>query len=346
MEMDNDNPATGAVTIAAGASLQLGNGGTTGSIASTSIVDNGTLSFNRTDTALDLATTISGSGGVKQIGSGTTTLSGNNTFGGTVDGTILMDPYPVAQLLAYTGPQQLPEISFPIDATNAVDFILRDQYLQLGHDARVDLLSGLAKQTLDSLLAGAMPSPIQAAKDLGPFVREHRLMMWTDNPQEQELFDVTGLSGRFPPTVDGADFGITFNNAGPNKMEAYLTHSVTTSERVDSTFGPLLDITLTLENTAPTSGLPDYVAANTSGYPPATDYLYLSVYGPGTAIDTRRDGNGLGSELSQELGLGVTSAFIDLAAGQRTVLTFTFQTPGETPPNGWRVFVAPSAQRR
>jgi len=267
------------------------------------------------------------------------------TFGGTVDGLILMDPYPVAQLLAYTGPQQLPEIDFPIDASNAVDFILRDQYLQLGHDARVDLLSGLAEQTLDALLAGALPSPIQAAKDLGPFVREHRLMMWTDDPQEQELFDVTGLAGRFPPTVDGADFGVTFNNAGPNKMEAYLAHEVTTGERVDPTFGRLVEVTLTLENTAPTSGLPDYVAANTSGYPPATDYLYLSVSGPGTAIDATRDGDGLGVELSQELGLGVTSGFIDLAAGQKTVLTFTFEVAADAASDDWRVFIAPSAQR-
>ncbi len=268
------------------------------------------------------------------------------TFAGaTVDGMILMDPYPLAQLLAYTGPQQLDGIDTPIDSANAVDFILRDQYLQLGHDARVDLLDGLAEQTFDALLSGALPSPITAAKDLGPFVREHRLMMWTNDEQEQVLFDTTGLSGRFPPAIGKAQFGITFNNAGPNKMDAYLTHSVTTTERSDPTFGRLLDISLTLTNQGPASGLPDYVAANSSGYPAGTDYMYLSMYGPGVAIDSTRDGEPLGTEVAQELQLGVTSAYVDIAPGQSTVLTFTFEISDSTPAGGWSVFVAPSAQR-
>ena len=268
------------------------------------------------------------------------------TFDGAkVDGVILMDPYPLAQLLTYTGPQQLDGIDTPIDSANAVDFILRDQYLQLGHDARVDLLDGLAEQTFDALLSGALPSPITAARDLGPFVREHRLMMWTNDEQEQALFDATGLSGRFPPAIGKAQFGITFNNAGPNKMDAYLTHSVTTTERSDPTFGRLLDISLTLTNQGPASGLPDYVAANSSGYPAGTDYMYLSMYGPGVAIDSTRDGEPLGTEVAQELQLGVTSAYVDIAPGQSTVLTFTFEISDSTPAGGWSVFVAPSAQR-
>ena len=62
------NTYTGATTIAAGATLQIGNGGTSGSIVST-VADNGTLIFNRSDAAA-LATVISGSGGVQQIGTG------------------------------------------------------------------------------------------------------------------------------------------------------------------------------------------------------------------------------------------------------------------------------------
>jgi hypothetical protein len=170
-------------------------------------------------------------------------------------------------------------------------------------------------------------------------------MMWTNDQQEQALFDATGLSGRFPPAAGKAQFGITLNNAGPNKMDAYLTHSVTTTERNDPTFGRLLDVSLTLTNQGPASGLPDYVAANTSGYPVGTDYMYLSVYGPSVAIDTTRDGEPLGAEVAQELQLGVTSAFVDIAPGQSTVVTFTFEISDPTPPNGWSIFVAPSAQR-
>ncbi|PWJ90398.1 outer membrane autotransporter protein [Mesorhizobium loti] len=63
--------------------LQLGNGGTSGSIIG-DVTDNGTLAFNRSD-ALTYGGIISGTGSVSQIGSGTTILTGANTYsGGTV----------------------------------------------------------------------------------------------------------------------------------------------------------------------------------------------------------------------------------------------------------------------
>ncbi|MBR0646627.1 autotransporter outer membrane beta-barrel domain-containing protein [Plastoroseomonas hellenica] len=73
---------TGATTISAG-TLQLGNGGTTGSIA-TDVTNNGVLAFNRSDT-LTYAGIVSGSGVLHQMGPGTTVLTGANTYsGGTV----------------------------------------------------------------------------------------------------------------------------------------------------------------------------------------------------------------------------------------------------------------------
>ncbi|MBC9904980.1 autotransporter-associated beta strand repeat-containing protein [Achromobacter xylosoxidans] len=76
-----DNTYTGSTTISAG-TLQLGNGGTSGAILG-NVVDNGALTFNRSDT-MTLAGQISGSGVVNQIGTGTTVLTGNNSYtGGT-----------------------------------------------------------------------------------------------------------------------------------------------------------------------------------------------------------------------------------------------------------------------
>ena len=75
----NDNSYTGGTTITAG-TLQLGNGGTTGSLTG-NVTDNDTLAFSRSDNPV-FAGTISGSGGVAQIGSGVTTLTANNTYTG------------------------------------------------------------------------------------------------------------------------------------------------------------------------------------------------------------------------------------------------------------------------
>lgn len=75
------NTYTGTTTISGGA-LQIGNGGTTGSIASNSIVNNTSVIFNRGDAAA-YAGPISGSGNITQAGSGVLTLSGPNTYTGT-----------------------------------------------------------------------------------------------------------------------------------------------------------------------------------------------------------------------------------------------------------------------
>ena len=74
------NAYTGGTTINSGASLQLGNGGTSGSIVG-SVTDNGALIFNRSD-VLTFAGTISGSGTVTQAGRGTLTLTSADTYSG------------------------------------------------------------------------------------------------------------------------------------------------------------------------------------------------------------------------------------------------------------------------
>ncbi|SEE58064.1 autotransporter-associated beta strand repeat-containing protein [Rhizobiales bacterium GAS188] len=82
--LSNANTYGGTTTIGSSATLQIGNGGTAGSISNTSaIIDNGSLVFTRSDT-IGYAQVISGSGTVSQIGSGTLTLSAANLYqGGT-----------------------------------------------------------------------------------------------------------------------------------------------------------------------------------------------------------------------------------------------------------------------
>ncbi len=102
------NLDSGTTTIAAG-TLQLGNGGTTGTISGSgftgndllgNIVDNGTLVFDRADTLTYSNGAISGSGQVVQTDLAKTILFGTNTYtGGTtvasgsleLEGTIVGD---------------------------------------------------------------------------------------------------------------------------------------------------------------------------------------------------------------------------------------------------------------
>ncbi|MFL9498911.1 autotransporter-associated beta strand repeat-containing protein [Rhodopseudomonas palustris] len=79
--LGGDNTYTGGTTIAGG-TLRIGNGGNTGSIVG-DVVNNATLAFSRSDST-SFGGVVSGTGGLRQEGPGTLTLTGTNTYtGGT-----------------------------------------------------------------------------------------------------------------------------------------------------------------------------------------------------------------------------------------------------------------------
>jgi fibronectin-binding autotransporter adhesin len=79
MILSGTNTYSGGTTISAG-TLQLGNGGATGSILG-DVVNNGTLAFNRSNT-YQFDGVISGSGAVEQNGTGKTILTALQSYGG------------------------------------------------------------------------------------------------------------------------------------------------------------------------------------------------------------------------------------------------------------------------
>jgi autotransporter-associated beta strand protein len=86
--LSGNNTYTGGTTISAG-TLQIGNGGTTGSISG-SVTDNSVFAINLSD-AYAFGGLISGNGAFQQLGTGITILTGANTYSGgtTLDGGTL-----------------------------------------------------------------------------------------------------------------------------------------------------------------------------------------------------------------------------------------------------------------
>ncbi|MGA0563780.1 autotransporter domain-containing protein [Ancylobacter sp. VNQ12] len=91
LTLTGTNTYTGGTSIGAGV-LQLGDGGTSGSIIG-DVLNNGVLAFNRSDD-VTFAGAISGSGALRQNGTGTTILTGTSTYtGGTTvsAGTLIVN---------------------------------------------------------------------------------------------------------------------------------------------------------------------------------------------------------------------------------------------------------------
>ena len=84
--LSNANTYGGTTTINVG-TLQVGNGGTTGTLGAGAVTNNAALVFNRSDN-ISATNAIDGSGSVTQNGTGTLTLTGSNTYtGGTTVAT-------------------------------------------------------------------------------------------------------------------------------------------------------------------------------------------------------------------------------------------------------------------
>ena len=103
------NTYTGGTTISAGTPASRHHGGTTGSITVRNVTDNGVLTFDRSDLPT-FAGVISGIGGVTQIGTGKTILTGNNTYNGGT--TIGSGTFPTSVERLEASPEMSPTMAF------------------------------------------------------------------------------------------------------------------------------------------------------------------------------------------------------------------------------------------
>ena len=110
--------------------------------------------------------------------------------GTPIDGVVLMDPVVVAQLLRYTGPVFLPSADREVGPDEALNYLLRDQYtVDVPDEQRADDLALAASQAFVGLLDGALPDPIELARDLGPLTGDRRLLVWSAAPEEQQMIE-------------------------------------------------------------------------------------------------------------------------------------------------------------
>lgn len=229
------------------------------------------------------------------------------TTGREVHGVIGVDPKGLSALLQFTGPVQVPDLPVPLSATNAVELLTRQQYIQFADRAeREDVLAGATKATFEQLVKASLPAPITLGDVLGPAARGRHLQLWSRNDAEQAFFGTVHASSALsiPEAADG--FTVVQQNVGNNKLDAYLQRSITYDVTVDASDGSLAGtMTVVLRNTNENLTLPDPVVSNRRGAPRGTNVASLSVHAPWTVTSATIDGAEEPLGRDEEVGLPV-----------------------------------------
>ena len=230
-----------------------------------------------------------------------------------------MDVYAIAKLMEITGPVEIDDAGATIDSTNAATYLLQTQYELDDNAERIDLLEEVALTTVRRLLTSSLPAPPELGRMFGPLAREGRLAGWAVRPEEQDVFDRVNMAGRLPDRDGGDGLLVTFNNAAGNKIDNFLDGEVAYDVVVDRDADVVTGaVTITIRNTAPTSGLPDSVIGSQIGLPVGTNRTILSVY-TGLPVIGFAVGDEPGEfEVGTELGYTTSTAFFDLAPGSET----------------------------
>ncbi len=244
--------------------------------------------------------------------------------GTTLDGVLSIDVPTIARFMRITGPITVTGVDHPLTSDNIVDYITKDQYVTFATDSQRDaVLADLTAQLVHHLFGDTLPGPRVLAEAIGPAVAERRLVMWSAHPDEETVLRAVGADGGLvdPGTVaDG--FQVVVNNAGANKLDAYLHRSVTyraTVNRAASFVDGTLEVSLTNTVANPAS-LPAYAAGNPYGLPVGTNRMLLSIYTVLPVIGAEDDSGAATVSSAQEHGWWVTTLAIDLAPGAtRTV---------------------------
>jgi hypothetical protein len=201
-----------------------------------------------------------------------------------IAGAIAVDPTALSYLLRVTGPAELADGTH-IGAANVVALTQQQQYTRFAATGRKDkvarkrYLVSIAKAVSRRLTHGG--DVHRLAEAVARAAQQRRFVVWSAHPRIEEQLRVAGWAGAFDARDGSLVSGFVVNNAAATKLDYYLRRTIT-YRRVDCTAGGYASATLTLDNAAPTRGLPAYVTDRGDSPPhrarPGDNLVLVSYY--------------------------------------------------------------------
>lgn len=238
--------------------------------------------------------------------------------GQPIDGVLSVDPAGLAALMRYTGPVEIEGRDEPLTSDNAEAYLQLEQYVlfEEENEERVDVLEDVAETTFERLTSADLPGPRAIIDHVDPVVDGGHIQFVSLDQTTLMLLFATSVTGHFQPTPGTDSFATTTANAGASKIDLFLERRQHYDVRWDPATGQVTGtLRVTLDNSAPSEGWPDYVIGNSVGLPPGTNRSYVSIYSPFDLEGARIGGQPIGLQSEVEVGRNVYSTFVDIPPG-------------------------------
>lgn len=180
--------------------------------------------------------------------------------GKRTDGVLFTDEHTLAGLMQLTGPIAFRGKTFTSE--NVSGYIGKGVYADYADPKEKDrAVLGLTQKVFKTITS-ASPDLLVVAKTFLDLIAQGRLHVWSSNPIEQKKFESSPAGGSMISPESPKHAVVMANGAG-NKIDAYIHSSVKYVQGKCQPNFPYRTSTMavSMRNTAPTSGLPDYVNA-------------------------------------------------------------------------------------
>lgn len=263
--------------------------------------------------------------------------------GRRVDGVIAVDPTGLSALLDLTGPVDVVDLDEPLTSDNVVDILTREQYLKFGERAeREEVLADASRATFEKLTNTALPAPKVLGDVLGPATHGRHIQMWSRQAAEQELFETLEADGTLAIPEGSDGFQVVQQNAGNNKIDAYLQREIAYEATVDADTGEVTGtLTVTLNNEVPSLDLPNAVVANSRAAPRGSNVTSVAVHTRNVVTEATIDGETVILGRGEEAGMYAwDTPLLQVPPGGTVTIVLTM-TGIVDPTDGYRLVILP-----
>ncbi len=248
-----------------------------------------------------------------------------------VDGVISVDPVALQYMLKATGPIRAAG-GTRLTSKNAVDVLLSEVYSRFPSPPLQNaFFATSARRIFDAVLDGK-GNARASLRQLAKASKEHRILVWSSNTQEQASLAETRVAGAFRRSASTRpQVGVYLNESTQSKMSYYLdARSSARAVGCSSDGEQTIRLTTTFRSTAPTDvgSLPRYVTGFDNDDTRGTMVLDTRFFGPADGKFTSFTVNGVARPLSgrEFKGRPVNIGIFRLEPGQSAKIVATMVT--------------------